>query len=153
MDIHQINNPVVEDFHPTIELLNKVFSKFPGYSEYSVSTAFEKTKGKDVAIFEVREEDELVGFAIGYQRYKGYYHIWQLGVSEGYRGRGIATDLYDRIEKYAKDKGYKGVTLNTFNRYKANLQLVVNRGYEIYKFDKSGLNKKDPKIFMRKVFS
>ena len=60
--------------------------------------------------------------------------------------------LYETIENYARNKKYKGVTLNTFNTYELNIRLIGKRGYEIYDTDKSGKYSSNPKIMFKLIF-
>ena len=149
MEIKTIVPQSVSDFNKSIDLLNKIFSQFSNSQEYTSEFAFNKTLNHDPLIIEAYENDELVGFALCYERIPGYYHIWDLGVDEKHRGKGMATNIYDAIERYAKERKYKGVTLNTFNKFKQNIRLLLNRGYEIYDIEKSGEFEKDPKINLK----
>ena len=155
MRIKRTDNPDIKAFRKPIELLNEVFSLFEeDYKEYSAKIAFEMTKNaKDVAIFSVYANNKLIAFAFGYARYKGFYHIWQLGVKKRFRNKGAATRLYDDIESFAKSNKYKGCTLNTTNKYNDNIRLILNRGYKIYDIDRSGEHKKDPKIMFKLLFN
>lgn len=68
------------------------------------------------------------------------------------RGKGVATEIYNAVEKFAREKDFKGVSLNTFNEWKDNLRLVLKLGYKIYDLDKSGENEEEPKIMLKKSF-
>ena len=112
-----------------------------------------KTKNaKDVVIVKVYENDNLVGFAMCYDRYPGHFHLWELGVLKEHRHKGIASAIYSKIENYARKKGYQGITMATFNIYKESLLLALKRGYEIYSVDKTKEFEKNPKISLRLTF-
>ena len=154
MKVAIINKPTKKDYTEIFKLHNEVFSKFPDYEEYSAEVAFRRmNKDNDSSVFKVSDErDNLIAYALCYERYKDYYHIWQLGVNEKNRNIGIASNLYETIENYARNKKYKGVTLNTFNTYELNIRLIGKRGYEIYDTDKSGKYSSNPKIMFKLIF-
>lgn len=154
MKVIIINKPTKQDYTEIFKLHNKVFSKFPNYKEYSAEEAFERMKkANDSSIFKAtNNRDNLIAYAICYERYKGYYHIWQLGVKEKDRNKGVASGLYEKVEKYARNKKYEGVTLNTFNTFKSNIRLIGKRGYKIYNADNSGKYASNPKIMFKFTF-
>jgi ribosomal protein S18 acetylase RimI-like enzyme len=154
MHIKTINNPSVDDYADVIKLRNEIFYAFPGYREYDAQTAWERTKNeKDVCLFlALSEANEIVGFAMCYPRYPGFYHLWQLGVRESLRGQGIAQRLYEQVEEFAKENEYKGVTINSNNMYKASLRLAIKRGYQIYDLDRTGDPSLGPKIMLKLTF-
>lgn len=135
-----------------MKLHNKIFAQFRDGEEYTAERSHEKIKdSRDPMIFEARNDDgRLAGFIIGYERIPDYYHIWQLGVDKEFRGRGVATSLYEVVERFAQEHGYKGVTMNTFNKFRNNLRLALKRGYQIYDLEK--IKENDPKILMRLTF-
>lgn len=140
------------DFAKPIKLLNKIFSEFSGFIPYSTQFAFAKTKGHHPLIIEMYEDDQLIAYALCFEKLKNYYHIWDIGVDQKYRKKGIGSNIYNFIENYAKKNKYRGVTINTFNRFANNIKLLLGRGYEIYKLQNTGKSKKDPKIFLRLNF-
>ena len=154
MNIELITNPLIEDFDKVIGLLNQIFEKFPGYVEYTSTEVFERvSRSKDPMILMATLEGRLIGFAICYEgRLAGFYHMREIGVGEEVRGMGIASRLYEEIERFAKHQGYKGVTLNTFNKFRESLRLAIKRGYEIYDLDKTHPYEDDPKIKLRLTF-
>ncbi len=151
MKVVKINTPSKQDYIEVFKLHNEVFSKFSNYEKYSAEVAYKRmNKANDSSVLKVTDkQDNLIAYAICYERYKDYYHIWQLGVSEKHRNKGVATSLYEKIERYAKNKKYKGVTLNTFNIYELNISLIRKRGYNIYDTDKGGEYSSDLKIMFR----
>lgn len=155
MNIEQVKDPTIEDFDKVIGLLNSIFEKFPGHVEYTSAEVYERvSRSNDPLILMANLENRLAGFAICYEgKLAGFYHMRELGVDEEFRGQGIATKLYEEVEKFARDNGYKGVTLNTFNKFKASLRLAIKRGYEIYDLDMTPPYEEDPKIKLRLTFS
>lgn len=50
-----------------------------------------------------------------------------------YRGRGFGSKLYDKAEKWAKDKGYKKFILFTFPHFKTAVKMYKKRGFKNFK--------------------
>lgn len=152
MEVKIIHPHKESDFDKSINLLNRVFSKFPSTREYNSKFAFEKTLEKDPLIVEVWGGDKLIAFALCYNRIPNYFHVWDLGVDEKHRNKGMASKIYKAIENYARENKYKGVTLNTFNMFRQNIRLLLNRSYEIYDLEKEGEFENNPKIKLRLNF-
>lgn len=154
MNYDLVEKPTLLDYQEVIAVFNTVFSAFPDFKEYSPKIAFEiMEKSINPTVIKVYDaSNTLVGFSMCYERYPSYYHFWELGVLEECRGAGIATKIYEVVEAYAKDKGYKGVSLNTFNCFKSNIRLLIKRGYIIYELDKTGAFEKNPKLMFRLNF-
>lgn len=155
MKITLLNEPSQADYVEVVELLNEVFSEFPGNKEYSAKVAQKRMENSNdsVVVKVLNNNGDIVAFAICYQRYKNYYHIWQLGVKSRYRKKGIASKIYDSVEEYAKSKMYKGVTLNTFEKFGANIGLIKKRGYKLYKKDFGSDSLKKPKLMYKLDFN
>ncbi|MEM7373886.1 MAG: GNAT family N-acetyltransferase [Bacteroidota bacterium] len=74
----------------------------------------------------------LAGFKVGYEReYDGTFYSWMGGVLPVFREQGIATQLADRQEAWARDQGYTAVRFKTRNRFKNMLYFALGRGFEI----------------------
>lgn len=153
MKVVLVDDPTLKDYKEAIDLHNEVFSKFPGYEEYSATIAEELMKNAhDPAVVKVfSDNSDLVAYAMCYERYKGYYHIWQIGVWEKFRRQGAATKMYETIEDHANSKKYKGVTINSFKDYTVNINLIKKRGYKLYKKDTGGKYSKNPKLMYKKT--
>ncbi len=152
MEIRTIRPKSQKDFNVSVDLLNEIFSEFPDFKPYTTEFAYNRTKGKNPLILEVYDNEQIIAYALCYDRIKGYLHIWDIGTKKAFRGKGIASKIYDHIEKYAKVNNYQGVTLNTFNRFANNIRLLLARGYEIFDIETKGEFKNDPKIHMRLKF-
>ncbi len=157
MKITIIGTPTLPDLLDPINLFNEVFQKFekgPDKYLYDVSSTNKKIHNrKDTTLFKVNNGSRLIAAAIGYERYSSYFHIWRIAVKKVFRGQGIGSQIYEEIEKFAKKKGYKGVTINTNNRYRLNLELLIKRGYEIYDVNNRGKYVNDPKIMLKLGFN
>ena len=73
-----------------------------------------------------------IAFKIGYQRYSdGSFYSWMGGVLPNYRRKGIANNLADHQETWAKKNGYISIKMQTREKHKAMLALAINRGFQI----------------------
>lgn len=80
-------------------------------------------------------EGEPCGFKVGYERGR-YFYSWMGGVLEGFRRRGIAKALSDRMEAWASNAGYELIRLKTRNGHKAMLVFALLNGYSIVGLEK-----------------
>lgn len=76
-------------------------------------------------------ENEYVGYKIGYERRSAQFYSWQGGVHPSYRGQGIARELMKEQHKALKDKGYTRVRTQTGNEFKSMLLLNIKSGFDI----------------------
>jgi len=73
-----------------------------------------------------------IAFKIGYQRHSdGSFYSWMGGVLPNYRRKGIANNLADHQETWAKKNGYISIKMQTREKHKAMLALAINRGFKI----------------------
>lgn len=60
------------------------------------------------------DNEKLIGGAIGFIEYNWYF-LDLLYIDEEYRGRDIATELLEKIEKFSKNENLTGVRMETWN--------------------------------------
>ena len=78
------------------------------------------------------DDHNPIAFKIGYQRHPdGSFYSWMGGVLPNYRRKGIANNLADHQETWAKKKGYNSIKLQTRSKHNAMLALAINRGFQI----------------------
>ena len=83
-------------------------------------------------ILTVYDDHNPIAFKIGYQRHSdGSFYSWMGGVLPNYRRKGIADNLADHQETWAKKKGYNSIKLQTRSKHNAMLALAINRGFLI----------------------
>jgi len=77
-------------------------------------------------------EKQPAGFKIGYDRFNdGSFYSWMGGVRVEYRRNGIAKDLADNQENWAKENGYKSIKLKTRKKHHAMIAFLLDQGYSI----------------------
>ena len=83
-------------------------------------------------ILTVYDDHNPIAFKIGYQRHPdGSFYSWMGGVLPNYRRKGIANNLADHQEIWAKKKGYNSIRMQTREKHIAMLALAINRGFQI----------------------
>ncbi|MCY3411696.1 MAG: GNAT family N-acetyltransferase [Candidatus Heimdallarchaeota archaeon] len=99
------------------------------------------------SVFGAFENDTLVGMSTIDNRFLGeeydlmnLSHLW---VSDGYRKKGVASTLIDRVIEVAKSKGAKGLYVSA-TESKNTVHFYMNRGFNLTKPDKI-LYEKEPK--------
>ena len=90
--------------------------------------------GKPHLILTAHDNDSPVGFKIGYER-DGRFYSWLGGVIPSYRKYGVAGQLADHQEQWAKQQGYTSVWMKTRNRFPEMLLMAVRRGFRIIAID------------------
>lgn len=74
--------------------------------------------------------DKIVGFSICYPK-EQKFHIWNVGVLKEYRKFGIWRTMHNEIVKFAKEKNFKQLTLNTYKaKFPGMYNFVLGNGYE-----------------------
>ena len=93
--------------------------------------------------------EEAVGFKAGYER-EGYFYSWMGGVLPTYRKQGVAKQLAQEQEQWAKSKGYESITFKTRNVHKAMLIFALRNGFNIIKVEQWP-EVLDNRIWLKKV--
>ena len=98
--------------------------KIPEYSKRLDGTAHQ--------ILTAYDDHNPIAFKIGYQRHSDEsFYSWMSGVLPNYRRKGIANNLADHQEAWAKKNGYISIKMQTREKHKAMLALAINRGFQI----------------------
>lgn len=82
---------------------------------------------KNGLLISVKDKNKYIAFAICYQKEERILHIWNVGVQGEYRRMGIWKEIYQRILDYAIEKGYKYLTLNTYENKFPNMYKFAKR--------------------------
>ena len=82
--------------------------------------------------------EEPAGFKLGYAPEKDTFYSWLGGVLPAYRRDGVAQALLEAQENWAKEKGYKSISVKTRNSFPAMLMMLVKNGYQVVELEKKG---------------
>lgn len=80
------------------------------------------------------EDQNLIGFKIGYPYNENTFYSWIGGVLPTYRRLGIASKLAELQEHYAIQSGFKRLRTKSMNTYKPMMILNLKNGFDITKF-------------------
>lgn len=93
--------------------------------------------------------NKAIGFKAGYER-AGYFYSWMGGVLPAYRKKGVAKQLAQEQERWAKAKAYESITFKTRNIHKAMLIFALKNGFNIIKVEQWP-EVSDNRIWLKKV--
>ncbi|MDP3919174.1 MAG: GNAT family N-acetyltransferase [Nanoarchaeota archaeon] len=101
-----------------------------------VQDYIERIGDKDHLIL-IGEKDNIpAGFKIGYNKNNdGSFYSWMGGVLPQYRRQGIANQLAEYQEDWAKRKLYTSIQIKTRQKFQGMLYLAIKRGYQMTSFD------------------
>ncbi|MEI6553469.1 MAG: GNAT family N-acetyltransferase [bacterium] len=108
----------------------KIFDGMYDWPPYYIEKYQERFKDTQPVIFVAEKDGKIVADSIAFDR-GGKWYVWILGVLEEYRKQGIATELFNLTENYARGHGYKIVSIKVYNVSQDMLKLTQNRGYNI----------------------
>ena len=81
----------------------------------------------------VYNNNQLVGFKIGYPYDENIFYSWIGGVKQGFRQQGIAKHLALLQQQWAKKNGFVKLRTKSMNRFKAMIIMNLNNGFDITK--------------------
>jgi predicted GNAT superfamily acetyltransferase len=94
------------------------------------------------------QNQQMVGYKMGYRRKEGHFYSWLGCVSDEFRGQGIASKLMQLQHEWCKTHGYHTIRTMTYNRWRNMLILNLKHGFNIVGLlaDTAG----EPKIILEK---
>ena len=110
-----------------------VFANIPEFDDpYEIPEYSKRLNSTTHHILTAYDNHNPIAFKIGYQRHSdGSFYSWMGGVLPNYRRKGIANNLADHQETWAKKNGYISIKIQTREKHKAMLALAINRGFQI----------------------
>ena len=126
----------MESFHIHEGKLNDavmVSENVPEFDDpYEIPEYSKRLNSTTHLILTAYDDHNPIAFKIGYQRHPdGSFYSWMGGVLPNYRRKGIANNLADHQEIWAKKNGYNSIRMQTREKHKAMLALAINRGFQI----------------------
>ena len=89
---------------------------------------------KDLSILMAHSGDEIIGFKIGYTRFKGIFFSWLGAVLTEHRRQGVARELIRHQHKLCSMRGYKELQTESSGTKEGMLILNLKEGFEVYGF-------------------
>lgn len=116
---------------PTARQIQELF--FHAFGEETSPEFFERVNQKrDLSVILAYEEEKLVGFKIGYTRYRGIFFSWLGAVAQEHRRKGVARKLLQHQHNYCSSKGYTEIQTEAYGTNSGMLLLNLQEGFSIY---------------------
>ena len=110
--------------------LSKIIPEFD--SPYEINEYKKRCCGIHHLTLIANMNDMPVGFKIGYDRYKdGSFYSWMGGVIPKFRRNGVARQLANCQESWAKDNSYSYIQMKTRKKHKSMIKFLLKRGFLI----------------------
>ncbi|MBU7018854.1 MAG: GNAT family N-acetyltransferase [Theionarchaea archaeon] len=127
--------------------IHKTVTEFTPYPE----THFEeRLKGIDNLVIGAYINEDLVGYLIGYDRFRdSSLYCWMTGVSPHFRRQGVLKALMNYQAEWARKRGYTKIKIKTRNKLREMLAYLVMNGFyftEVVKYS----DIEDNRIFLEK---
>ncbi|OON39460.1 GNAT family N-acetyltransferase [Izhakiella australiensis] len=118
--------------HASLKEIHLLYNQLPEFDAYHSLNDMEMRIADKPHLVRIAEIDgELAGFKLGYALDKNCFYSWLGGVLPGFRREGVAHALLRDQELWAQSQGYSRVSVNTRNRFKEMLLLLVSRDYQL----------------------
>lgn len=95
----------------------------------------QRLEGKRHLILVAEQQEQILGFKIGYELDSGTFYSWFGGVSPKARNLGLAQKLLDVQESWAIEQGYQQLKVKSRNQFPAMLRLLLRNNYLIESFE------------------
>jgi predicted GNAT family acetyltransferase len=136
------------DGFPNAELLNEVLNLHDSIFK-DAATLISKAENKSKVVFNLAlEDEEIIGYKIGYELEPNLFYSWLGGVDESHRNKGVASKLMDQQHLYLIEKGYEIVQTKTKNKWRGMLVLIIKSGFDVIGTYTD--NEGEPKIILEK---
>lgn len=122
---------IVQIKEGNLETVVAISKKIPEFhNPHELATYQERLKNVPSITLVAYVDGAPAGFKVGYER-AGYFYSWMGAILPKFRRLGLARQLAEHQEVWAKAKGYPHVTFKTRNRLKPMLIFALNRGFDI----------------------
>lgn len=74
---------------------------------------------------------KLIGFKTGYTYNKTTFYSWVGGVLKSYRNKGVASELAQLQERWARENNYTKLRTKSMNKFKPMMCLNLKNGFDI----------------------
>lgn len=76
-------------------------------------------------------EGRPVGFLIGFELKPTVFFVWLVGVLPDFRRQGIASQLFEAAQAWARENEYVAVRVECHNQHRSLLHLAIGHMYDI----------------------
>lgn len=108
----------------------EIFKGMYEQGPYPLAHYQEKLKNLGPKIFVATVDGQIVGNSISFGKNDSLY-IWIMGVLREHRNQGIATQLFENNEQFARKNGHKSITVKVYGVSTDMLRMLLARGYQI----------------------
>jgi len=123
--------PIIKIKEDTLETVVAISKKIPEFhNPHELPTYQERLKNVPSITLVAYVNGRPAGFKVGYEK-DGYFYSWMGAILPDYRRLGVARQLAEKQEAWARDKGYPHVTFKTRNSLKPMLIFALSRGFDI----------------------
>ncbi|GGD25568.1 N-acetyltransferase [Franconibacter daqui] len=125
--------------YATLDEIVSLYHRIPEFTLPVDNAALQQRIGASAACALIAYVGEKpAGFKLGYALDKDNFYSWLGGVLPEYRRDGVAQALLEAQENWAKEKGYKSISVKTRNSFPAMLMMLVKNGYQVIELEKKG---------------
>ena len=127
---------MMDNFHIHEDKIDDAFivsTNIPEFDDpYEISEYSKRLNSTVHLILTAYDDHNPIAFKIGYHRHSdGSFYSWMGGVLPNYRRKGIANNLADHQEIWAKKNRYSSIRMQTREKHIAMLAFAINRGFLI----------------------
>ncbi|MDO8503343.1 MAG: GNAT family N-acetyltransferase [bacterium] len=124
----------LQELDQALEISNQIFDPSPKeLQKYHDKNDWLNKINNGGLLVTAWNDNKIVGFSICHPKEQNF-HIWNVGVLKDYRKLGIWKLIHEELQKFAKEKGYQHLTLNTYkSRFPGMYGFALDNGYVEYK--------------------
>ena len=117
----------------TAEQAAQLVPIFQDAFDIPLSTSFlaRLNEKNDLSVLLAHNKGALIGFKIGYTRFKGIFFSWLGAIALDHRRCGVARQLIQHQHKLCSDRGYDEIQTESAGTNQAMLILNLQEGFEV----------------------
>ena len=148
---YEITKGDIQQLEQIVSVNFEIFKGMYAQDPYSLAQYQEKLKDAQPKIFIAKIGNQIVGDSISFERDRTLY-VWIMGVIKDYRNRGIASELFENNEQFARKNKLESVTVKVYDVSKEMLELLSKRSYKRISIEKSKTDSKYDAIHLELKF-
>ena len=76
-------------------------------------------------------DDRPAGFFLGFELKPSVYFVWLFGVLNDYRRAGVASQMLEAAQAWAKERNYTSIRFECHNQHRPPLHMAIGHGDDI----------------------